>query len=177
MSAAIHPHLAGKPDLNEVLLSWKADSHPFKKRDRVFYQTVAALSFLFIVIVFFLHEFLMIGVILSIAFVVYVIATIPPVEVEHKITPLGFMYAGRLYPWPQLDAFWFDEKWGQKMIVFHNRLTLPTQLRAVLGDMPESKIKLVVGKYLFFMETPPKSWTDHFSQWLEKKFPLEATSS
>lgn len=175
MSTATHPHLAGKPDLNEVLLSWKAPSHPFKKRDRMFYQTVAALTFLFIVIVFFLQEFLLIGVILSIAFVVYVISTIPPVEVEHKITPLGFSYAGHLYPWAHLESFWFDERWGQKIIVFHNKMSLPTQVRAVLGEVSEAKIKPLIGKYLYHLEKPPKSFIDHVSHWIEHKFPMDAT--
>ena len=67
------------PDLNEVLLFWKSPSHPFKKRNRLFYQTVAAITFLLVVIVFFLREFILIGVILSIAFVVYAISSVPPV--------------------------------------------------------------------------------------------------
>ena len=97
--------LKDKPDLNEILLSWKSPSHPFKKRNRIFYQTVAAITFLLVVIVFFLHEFMLIGVILSVAFVVYVISTVPPVEVEHKVTPLGFENAGKLFRWMELYAF------------------------------------------------------------------------
>lgn len=177
MSAADTPSILDKqPDLNEILLSWKSPSHPFKKRNRVFYQTVAALTLLLVVIVFFLHEFMLIGVILSIAFVVYAISSVPPVEVEHKITPMGFENAGRLFHWIELYSFWFEEKWGSKMLVVATRLPFPAQIRAVLGEVKEEKIKEIVGKYLLHLEKPPKSWADNFSDWLNKKIPLEASN-
>lgn len=168
--------LENKPDLNEILLSWKGPSHPFKKRNRVFYQTVAALTFLLVVIVFFLHEFMLIGVILSLAFVVYAISSVPPVEVEHKITPIGFDNAGRLFHWIELYSFWFEEKWGYKILVIATRLPFPSQVRAVLRDVTEEKIKEIVGRYLLYLEEPPKNWADSFSNWMNKKIPLEASN-
>ncbi len=169
-------YLKNQPNLNDILLSWKSPSHPFKKRDRVFYQTVAALTFLMVVIVLLLHEFMLIGVILSLTFVVYAISTVPPVEVEHKITPLGFENAGRFFRWVELVAFWFEEKWGNKTLVMQTRIPFPGQVRAVLKDTSEDKIKGVMGKYLFFLEKPPKSFVDNFSDWLSRKIPLEAAS-
>ena len=177
MSATATPSaLTDRPNLNEVLLSWKSPSHPFKKRNKIFYQTVAALTFLLVVIVFFLREFMLIGVILSITFVVYAISSVPPVEVEHKITPLGLENAGRLFRWIELAAFWFEEKWGQKILVVQTRLPLPAQLRLVVNEVMAEKIKDIIGKYLLFLEKPPKTWTDNFSDWLAKKIPLETTS-
>lgn len=170
-----HSSVVPSENLNEILLSWKSHSHPFKKRNKVFYQTIAAVTFLLVVIVFFLHEFMLIGVILSIAFVVYVTSTVEPVEVTHKITPLGFEDAGRLFHWGECYSFWFEEKWGDTMLVLQTRLSFPAQVRAVLGDVSESKVKDVIGKYLLFMEKPPKSLTDSFSHWLEKKIPLESS--
>lgn len=175
-TAAVASSLPNQQDLNQILLSWKSPSHPFKKRNKVFYQTVTALTFLLVVIVFFLHEFMLIGVILSISFVVYVISTVPPVEVEHKITPVGFDNAGRLFHWIELYSFWFEEKWGSKMLVISTRLPFPAQIRAVLGDVTEEKVKEVVGKYLLYLEKPPKSWTDSFSDWLNQKIPLEVSN-
>ncbi len=168
--------LKDRPDLNELLLSWKSPSHPFKKRNKIFYQTVAALTFLLVVIVFFLHEFMLIGVILSIAFLVYVLSTVPPVEVEHKITPLGFENAGRLFHWMELYSFWFEEKWGYKILVITTRLPFPAQVRAVVHEVTEEKVKEIIGRYLLFLEKPPKSWADSFSDWLSQKIPLEASS-
>jgi len=166
-----------QPNLNEVLLSWKSPSHPFRKRNKIFYQTVAGITFLCVVIVFFLHEFMLIGVILSIAFVVYAITSVAPVEVEHKVMPIGFENAGRIFRWMELYAFWFEKKWDYRMIVFQTRLPFPGQVRAVLPvDLTDEKVKEIVGKYLLFLEKPLKSLTDHFSDWLSRKIPLETTS-
>lgn len=175
MPSAPQPVIAQQPDLNEPLFVWKSPSHPYKKRDRTFYQTVAALTFLCIVIVFFLHEFFLIGVILSVAFVVYVISSIPPVEIEHKIMPLGVLYGGHLYPWAQLGPFWFEEQHRQKVLVFHNKMQFPGQIRLVVTDVSETKLRQVIGKYLYFLEKPPKTFSDRLSGWLTKTFPLEAT--
>lgn len=176
METKVNP-LKDKPNLNETLLAWKGPSYPFKKRDRIFYQTVAALTILLIVIVFFLHEFLLIGVILSVAFVVYAISSVPPVDVEHKITPLGFENAGRLFHWAELYSFWFEDKWGYKSLIIQTRLNFPSQVRAVVNDVTEEKVKEIISKYLLFMEKPPRSWVDNTSDWLSQKFPMESTKS
>lgn len=166
--------LKDKPDLNEILLSWKSPSHPFKKRDRIFYQTVFTITFLLVVIVLFLHEFMLMGVILALAFLVYIISSVPPVEIEHKIIPLGFDHAGRLFRWMELYAFWFEEKWGNKILVIQTRLPLPSQIRVVLKDgMSEQKVKEIIGRYLLHLEKPLKSWVENVSDWLNKKIPLE----
>ena len=173
-TAQTHPAKT-QQDLNEVLLSWKSPSHPFRKKNTIFYQTVAGITFLCVVIVFFLHEFILIGVILSIAFVVYAITSVPPVEVEHKVMPVGFENAGRVFRWQELYVFWLEKKWGYTMIVFQTRLPFPGKISAVLSpEMAEEQVKKTVGKYLLFLDKPLKSVTDHFSDWLSNKIPLDA---
>src|SRR3989338_4475319 len=132
-------YISQKPDLNQVLIEWTSPSHPYKKRSRLFYQTVAAFTLLLVVIVFFLREFLLIGVILSVAFVVYTIYSVPPITIEHKITPLGFNNAGKLFRWQELYAFWFEEKWGQQMLVVQTQLPFLSQLRAVIDENQKEK--------------------------------------
>ena len=165
-----------KENLNEVLLSWNSSSHPFKKRNKLFYQTVVAFTFLLVVIVFFLHEFMLIGVILSIAFVVYVISSVEPIEVTHKITPLGINNAGRLFRWNELYGFWFEEKYGLKIIVIQTRLPFPGQIRAVYPPEVREKLKAIADKYLLYFEKPQKSFVDKLSDWVSQKFPLETTA-
>ena len=118
---------------------------------------------------------MLIGVILSISFLVYVISTVPPVEVEHKVTPLGFENAGRLFHWIELYSFWFEERWGYKILVIATRLAFPAQVRAVLHEMSQEKVKEIAGRYLLYLEKPPKSWADNFSDWINQKIPLETS--
>lgn len=176
MPDTANKYLSEKPDLNQVLLSWKSPSHPYKKRSKLFYQTVAAFTFLLVVIVFFLHEFLLIGVILSLAFVIYAIYSVPPVIIEHKITPLGFENVGKLYRWQELYAFWFEEKLGNSVLVIQTHLPILSQIRAVIDKESENKIKQIIGKYLLFIEKPPKNFVDRLGEWIQKSIPLEASS-
>ena len=168
--------LSDKPDLNQILIEWKSPSHPFKKRSKLFYQTVAAFTVLLVVIVFFLHEFLLIGVILSVVFVVYAIYSVPPIDINHKITPLGIENAGRLFRWQELYSFWFEEKWGKVMLVVATHLPFLSQIRAVIDRDSQDKIKQIVGKYLLFLEKPPKNVIDRLSDWISSNIPLEASN-
>ena len=89
------------------------------------------------------------------------------------MTRVGVEHAGRVFRWIELAAFWFEEKWEQKILVVQTRLPLPAQLRIVLGDMPQEKIMENIGKYLLFIEKPPKTIVDNLSDWLSKTIPLE----
>jgi hypothetical protein len=163
-------------NLNEVLVSWEGPSHPFKRRNRTFYQTVAAITFLCVAIVFFLHEFLLIGVILSIAFVVYVLSTVPPVPVINKVTPLGFEHSGRLFRWMELSAFWFEKQWDETVLVVATRLPYPAQVRVVVKSVTTAKLKEVIGKYLEYKQKPPKNFIDRISDWLSQRIVLDSAS-
>lgn len=174
MPSDANKYLAEKPDLNEILLSWESPSHPYKKRSRLFFQTVAAFTLLLVVIVFFLREFLLIGVILSISFVAYVINSVPPINLEHKIMLYGFDHAGRTYRWNELMAFWFETKLNQQILVIQTHYPFQPQIRAVVTGGIKDKIKTIIGKHLLFVEKPPKSFVDKISDWAQGNLPLEA---
>src|SRR3989344_2790499 len=78
-----------EPKEIKTLLNWRSPSRPFKKRSRDYFTTIAAIVFLIGVILLFIKEFLLIGVILALMFVSYVLATVPPEEVEHEISTEG----------------------------------------------------------------------------------------
>lgn len=157
----------------EILLSWKSPSRPFKKREKEFFTTIGAIVFLLAVILVFIKEFLLIGAILALAFVAYVLATVPPEEVEHKITSLGLESAGHFYKWEELLGFWFGEKWGQPVLLVATRLRFPGRLIILTGGQDQEKIKVALSKYLNFRERPEKNWMDDAAKWLAEKVPLE----
>lgn len=159
----------------ETLLVWKSASRPFKKREKEFFTTIGAIVFLLAVILVFIKEFLLIGAILALAFVAYVLATIPPEEVEHKITSLGLESVGHFYKWEELVAFWFAEKWGQPLLVVTTKLKFPGRLVILTGTEDREKIKALLSKNLAFKEKPEKNWMDDAAKWLSEKVPLEKT--
>ncbi len=158
----------------KTLLSWQASARPFHKKDRSYYTTIAIIVVLLVLISFLAHEFLLIGVLLSLAFVAYVLGFVPPGEVEYKISTQGITVGDHFYFWQELDSFWLGEKEGHKILYILTNLRFPGQLMLVLGDQIEDgEIKKVVAKYLPFHEIAPKSLMDKWSEGLQKHFPLE----
>lgn len=156
-----------------TLLSWKAPARPFRKRTRDYYLTIAAIVFFVCVILLFFKEWLLIGVILSLTFVTYVLGTVPPREVEHKITTEGIVSHERAYLWEELFDFWFSEALGQKILNINTRRALPGRIFLLLGDLEEGKVRQVLAKYLPYREVPEKGWTEKAGEWLSQKVPLE----
>lgn len=156
-----------------TLLSWPAPSRIFKKRDRSFFQTVIALVFLIGIILFLLKEFLLIGVVLAFAFVGYVLATVPPENINHKITVNGFEIAGIMSHWNELTEFWFEEKDGYKILVLQKKIGFPSRVMALLGNQDQGQVKEKINRYLSFREAPEKTMTDKVADWLHRRLPFE----
>lgn len=172
------PHEFFTPKIGETeeirtLLTWEAPSRPFKKKDRSYYTTIAILAILVILIALLMHEFLFIGVILSFAFVAYVLAFVPPHNIKYRLSTQGITVGEDFYFWHFLDAFWFKEKDGSKVLHIQTNLRFPAQLMLVLGNQDEEKVKKIVSRFLPFVEVPYKSWMEKWSESLQKHFPLE----
>ena len=157
----------------KTLLSWEAPSRPFRKKDRSFYTTIAILALLLVMIAFLAQEFLLIGVILSFAFVTYVLAFVPPHNITYTISTQGITVGEDFYFWHFLDSFWFKEKDGSKVLHIQTWLRFPAQIMLVLRREDEEKVKKIVARFLPFHEKPYKSWMEKWSESLQKHFPLE----
>lgn len=158
----------------EVYMEWASPSRLFKKRDREYFTNIGAIVFLLSVILVFAREFVLIAAVLSIVFLIYVLSTIPPEEVKHKITNLGIESAGTFYRWEQLFDFWFEEQWGQTMLVLRPIMT--PRATILLGSQDRNMVREYIAKHIPFRETPQKTWVDNAASWLTKKIPLEKPS-
>ena len=161
-----------KPRTLTTLLEWQAPSRVFKKRDKEYYTTIAAIVFLLAVILLFLKEWLLIATMIALTFVVYVMGTIPPENVSHKITNRGITTGDKNYDWESLNRFWLEEKWGQHILYIETKMRFPRVLILLLGEQDKTKAVQILIDYLP-EEKPEKTWMDNASSWLTKKFPLE----
>lgn len=164
-----------RPEPLKTLLEWKAPIRPFKKRDREYFTTIGAIVFLLAVILLFLKEWLLIAVIVALMFVAYVLATVQPENVDHKITNRGIVSGGKNYNWNELLRFWFSEKWGQKILQVETIARFPKRLIMLLGEVEQKKVSSILSDYLLF-EEPEKTWVDNASDWLSRRIPLEKAS-
>lgn len=163
------------PDLEEtkILLTWKSPSRPFKKRDRDFFTTIAAIVFLICVILLFIKEWLLILAILAFTFLVYVLNTVPPEEVEHQITNKGVITGSNNYDWQDFINFFFTEESGQKLLNINSKKRFYGRIIILLGNESGQKVKEILSKYLTFKEKPDVTFVDRAADWLNKKVPLE----
>jgi len=177
VNAASKPVKEEIPHEDNVLLEWVAPSRPFKRQSQEFYRTALAVVFLIVVILFFVREFMLIFVILSILFVVYALFSVPPEHIKNKITSLGVQTDEHFHKWNELVEFWFDEKYGSKMVVIRTYLGFPALLQLLLGNTsPEAVKKLLVEK-LPYKEKPERTFLDKAGDWITTKIPLERTTS
>jgi len=154
------------------LLKWQAPMRPFKKRDREYYTTIAAIVFLLAVILLFLKEWLLIAVMVALMFVAYVLATVPPEKVEHEITTRGVVTGEKTYRWEDLRSFWFSRKWKEVILHVETKLGFPGRLMMLLGEVEEKKIKEILQKQMEY-EVPEETFMDRSAKWLQKKVPLD----
>lgn len=156
----------------KTLLKWMAPVRPFKKRDREYYTTIAAIVFLLSVILLFLKEWLLIAVMIALMFVAYVLATVVPESVEHELTTRGIVTGGKLYKWEDLVRFWFSHKWHDTILHLDTKLKFPGRLMLLLGDQDEVKVKEMIQTRVQY-EVPAETFMDRSAKWLSAKIPLE----
>ena len=164
-----------QPIKEEVLLSWEAPERPFKKRDREYYTTIGVIVFLVSIILFFAGQFLPIAVVVSFAFLSYVLASVPPDNTLHKVTNKGIRSGGKVYTWSNLGRFWFTTRFQQHILNIEHNHAVFTKLIILLGDQDKEELARVLELYLV-NETPALTWWDTSAMWLQKKFPLEKSS-
>jgi len=162
-------------DTKEILLSWSSPSRLFKKRDKEYFMNIGVMVFLLIVIFIIAGEFLLIAAVVSVVFLIYVLSTVPPEDVNHKITNLGIESAGHYYRWEELAEFWFEEQWGQRLLYL--KPIIGTRIVILLGDQNEKYVRELIAKQIPFREVPEKTFVDNAAKWLSEKIPLEKPSA
>jgi hypothetical protein len=162
---------AVKPEPEETLLEWKAPIRVYKKRGKQFWTTTFTMAFLVGVIFFFIEGWMPVAVLIAFLFLLYVMSSVPPEEIDIKITTRGVSLGGSKYFWGEMVRFWTVEQWGQKVVnVDIGRL--PGRLMFLVGPMKEEQIKEVMSKYLTYEVAKP-SVVEKASEWLGKKIPFE----
>lgn len=160
-----------KPQTEQTLLTWSAASRPFKRRNKQFYTTIGIIVFLVSIILFFAGQFLPIAVVISVAFLAYVLSSVPPHEATYRITTFGVRIEDQLYYWEELGRFWFDERYQQKMV--HIEVArFPGRLTLMLGQLTETDVEELL-KEVLIKQKPADTFFDTSAKWLQEKIPLD----
>lgn len=156
-------------------LTWESPGWVYKQRDKEFYRNIGAILFFLFVILIVIQEYILVVAVLSIVFVIYVLSTVPPPLVKHRVTNRGLESAGRFYRWEEFTEFWFEERWNQKLVVIQPRSG--PRLMLLVGSQKQEVIQQALQKELIFRTEPEKNIMDKASGWLSEKLPLDKPAS
>lgn len=163
-----------KPIPEETLVEWDAPARPFKKRNRQFFSTIIVIAILVSLILFFAGQVLPVAVVISVVFLVYVTAVVPPQSVHYKLTNYGIYVEKEAFSWLGMGRFWFDEKSGQKVLEIE-LYGFPGRLTFVLidGQTPRAEDLERVLSEVLVKEKPTLTAYEKTAKWLREKIPLE----
>ncbi len=151
------------------LISWIAPARPFSTRSRQFYVTIFAIAGIVGLILFLAEGIMPVLLITALVFLYYVLSTVPPGNIEYKITTRGVKVADKLIDWRTLIRFWFVRRLEQEVLVL-DTITIPGRIEIVIDPELKENIKKEASAYIPFEEMPA-SGLDKVVDWFSKKLP------
>ena len=161
----------------KTLLAWQAPGRPFKKRGKQFYLSSILIAFLVEVILFLFAQYLLMLVVLSLLFVAFVLATVPPRNFHYKISSEGITVEDHFYLWQELYDFYFKKRNGMDILHARTRALFPGELTITLGEMQREHVLSVLLPYLPYREVIRPTFLEKSGDWLARNFPLEKEES
>ena len=156
-----------------TILEWTAPGRPFKVRTKQYYLTVLLIMLLVEIILFLFSEYILMLVVLSLVFVAFALASVPPKNFHYRISSEGITIEDRFFLWKELYDFYFRQKDDTKTLHVRTEAYIPGELILTLGNEQEEKIKNAILPYLPFREYVKPTFVDKAADWLSRNFPLE----
>lgn len=155
------------------IISWTSPDRVFKARSKKYFVKVGLYGLLFILLAIALREPFLVGVILSVMFLVYVFASHEPTTIEHKINHMGIVSGGRAFLWSELDSFWFDKRGDDRVLMVATHLKFPSRLIMILTMVSERTLLDILEKHLHYHEGPVHTLFDKWANFLQERINLE----
>lgn len=157
------------PRKEKTLVTWRAPARPFKRRNREFYVTSLAIAALIALILFLVEGFMPVILIISFVFLFYVLSTVPPEDIEYKVTTFGVKIVDSRIDWENIKRFWFTTRFDNKLLVLET-FSLPGRLEIVIDPKKRKDIKNALADYIVHEKTPA-SRLDKMTNWVANKLP------
>ncbi|HEX7456153.1 MAG TPA: hypothetical protein VF303_01655 [Candidatus Nanoarchaeia archaeon] len=153
-----------------TLFRWQSFSRPYTKRSAKWYIYTFLLVATILLVLLFVREFFIIAPVLALAFVAYILATVPPEVIENEITTQGINTANHSYLWEELDDCWITETEGFTILQVDTFLQWPRRLIVLINKDDKEKVKETLARYIPYRELPKTTWIDSFADTLSRGF-------
>jgi len=151
------------------LVAWSASSRAFSRKPREWYVTLFAMAGIIALVLFFIDGLMPVILIISVIFLVYVLNTTEPGEVDYKLTNIGVDFAGSQTEWGMLRRFWFDKKNSSEVLIIETYF-VPGKLEMVIDPAKKEEIRKVLLEHIP-NEKAPTSVVDKATGWFSKRMP------
>ena len=155
------------------IISWKSPVRVFIKRSNKYFTKVGVFALIAILASIAFGEFVLVGVIIALVFMVYVLATSIPESVEHRINNMGIISGGKVFLWEDLDSFWFDKKGDERILVVQTYLRFPSRLIILLSNVADRTILDILERHIHYHHRPVHTLFDKWAMKLQSKISLE----
>lgn len=112
----------------KLLYEWNVESRPFVSREKSWFTSLALGFSLLVIITAIIGELILMLVIVSLLFLLFVQSLVKPERVTHKITTHGVKYIDRIYRWKELEEYWFSMKGDDIYLSISTNISVPSQL-------------------------------------------------
>ena len=154
----------------KTLHHWESAAHVFIQRGKKWITYVILITLLITLILLFIREFFIIAPVLGVAFLAYVLASVPPENIDHKLTTQGVISGKHNYLWEEIYDFWFTEKHSHTILNMDLQVGLPPVIILIIDSKDKEKIKSILLRYLPFREVPQTGWLDNAGDSLSNLF-------
>ncbi len=156
-----------------TLLSWSAPGRPFHKKSKEYYLTSMLIALFVEVILFLFSQYLLMLVVLSLIFVSFALASVPPRYFHYRLSTEGITIEDHFYLWQELYDFYFKRRGNSEVLHIRTHAFIPGELTITLGDMDKEHVKSVLLPYLPYREVIKPTFMEKSGDWLGRNFPLE----
>jgi hypothetical protein len=157
----------------KTLLAWHAPGRPYKKRGKEFFGTSLMIVILLEIITFLFAQYLLMLLIISLTFVVFMLELVPPHNFRYRISTEGITVEDHSYLWQEMYDFYFKKINGIETVHIRTNSLIPGILTLPLGEIDKEHLKTILLSYLPYREVIKPTLMEKSGDWLTKTFPLE----
>jgi hypothetical protein len=155
---------------SKILFKWSAPARVYVKRNRQWYWTVALVVLAIVVLLAFFQQLALIAAVIAFMFVIYVVSTVPPGDIEYRLTDHGVEIGDvkkpedmTAYTWEQIDTFWFSFKQNREVLNLDMKIAFPNRLALLFGRTDRKRIVDTLQEKLPYKAAPKRK-----PGWLER---------
>jgi len=151
----------------KVLFSWQAYERPFDKKGKEFYLNAGAILAVICLVIFIAEGWVPVALLLSLAFLYYILNTVEPRKIEYSLTNKGIRIKDKLIDWGSIASFWIEKKRDFSLLILGVNFP-PGKLSLVINKEDGEKIKSLAKNYALEQEIPP-STAERLLGWFSTK--------